>query len=225
MSASESNTGWSCAQFEPVLSEYREGTLASPLAAQARQHVNECAACAALVEAVAAAQTQLAELREVEPPPGMLAAIMAQTLPHHHGLPYRRAATAPANGWARLWAGVRSPRFAMGVAMSVFAVAVLLNAAQINLRQVFSEGGAAALSPASLTSSISRSVNRAWAHGVAYYHDLRVVYEIEAAIHEMHQNRPAANGSGGGHNRSQSASPDTSELAEGLAPIFYGRTR
>lgn len=211
-----------CAQFEGVLSEYREGTLPAALATLARQHVSQCAACTALVAGVASAQAQLAALPDLAPPPQLLANIIARTLPSSPLLHGRRAVQAAMSGrrsgWAAVWASLTSPRFALGVAMSVFAIALLLNAAQINLRAVFRSGGTEQLSPAALTSSITRNINRAWARGVAYYHDLRVVYEIEAAIHQMRQSAPAAGATGSGRNRSDRGPVTGPDLAENVLP-------
>lgn len=189
-------TGWSCADFESALSGYREGTLAAPEAAWARAHLERCPACASLLASVAAAQTALASLPAVEPPPRLLARILAQTLP-----PKPRATT----GLRGFWAAFVSPRFALGFAMSVFTVALLLNAAQVNLAQVFRGNGLRQLAPASLAGALQRQWDRAWARGVSYYHDLRFVYEIEAAIHQM-QKAPASSAPaapGGANDRSQ----------------------
>ncbi|MGH9477123.1 MAG: zf-HC2 domain-containing protein [Terriglobales bacterium] len=219
MSTQAQNPVWTCSQFEAVLSDYREGTLAAPVAALAREHLNGCAACSDLLESVAAAQTQLAALPELAAPESLLAAIVAQTLPHHDllGHPVVRRHPRPVRGWDRIWSSIRSPRFALGVAMSVFGFALLLNAAQINLSQLF-RGGGVELTPSSFTSALTRHVDRAWARGVAYYHDLRVVYEIEAAIHQMRSSEPPTGGaSGSGNNRSQRGPAAGSELADAFA--------
>ncbi len=188
---------WSCADFESALSEYREGTLAPAPAALARAHLAQCPACSGLLAAVAAAQAALAALPAVEPSPRLLARILAQTL-----APRPRAAA----GLRGFWASLMSPRFALGLAMSVFAVALLLNAAQVNLAQVFRGNGLSQLAPTTLAASLQRQWDRAWARGVSYYHDLRFVYEIEAAIHQMQKPAPASGAPaapGGAHDRSQ----------------------
>ncbi|MGH9392573.1 MAG: anti-sigma factor family protein [Terriglobales bacterium] len=102
-----------CAQFEAGLSEYREGRLPPEEAAAVRQHANGCPNCAELLQAVASAQRQLAELPQLEPPARLIASILAQTQ-----AAARRAPQA-ANGWnvlLRLRAAL-TPRFALGFAM------------------------------------------------------------------------------------------------------------
>ncbi|MGH9412799.1 MAG: zf-HC2 domain-containing protein [Terriglobales bacterium] len=212
--------GFGCAQFEGVLSEYREGTLPDALAALARQHVSQCSACTALVASIAEAQAHLAALPALDPPAHLLARILEQTLPHRAQFHGRRAdPSGRRHGWSALWASLASPRFAMGVAMSVFAIALLLNAAQINLGQLFRTGNVEQLNPAVLTSAVSRNLNRAWARGVAYYHDLRVVYEIEAAIHQMREAKPA--NPGNGRNRSDRSLGPGEDLAQNRPPGLF----
>ncbi|MGH9481793.1 MAG: anti-sigma factor family protein [Terriglobales bacterium] len=197
---------WTCSQFEAALSEYREGTLAAEAAAQAREHLAGCPACTALLATVAATLDQLGALPQLQPPPGLVPAILAQTLPAHR----RRN---PMGGG--FWGALVSPRFAFGLAMSVFVVALLLNAAQINLRQV----SLSQLSPSSLTTVLSRRIDRAWARGVSFYRDLRVVYEIEAALHQMQQPPAPPPAPAPGHDRSQRPAPAPGvQLAEEFAP-------
>jgi len=211
-----------CAEFEALLSDYREGVLMPDQAAGVRQHLIACSACAELLASVAAAQMQLASLPDLEAPRDLVARILAQT---PGGLQARAPGKWNLVGWLR---GTLSPRFALGFAMSVFAVAMVLNAAQINLRQVFSPQGLRQLAPATLSSTLQRHLDRAWARGVSYYHDLRVVYEIEAAIHQMRQPAPAAappagapgGGTGGAHDRSQRPTPGSGNERVAELPMF-----
>jgi hypothetical protein len=215
MSENLQSRAWTCAQFEEQLSEYREGTLAAPAAAAARAHLCGCPACQGLVEVVAAMEADLRRLPELDPPARLLYRIQAQTLaPGMH----RAGRAAGGSGWRRAWRAVWTPRFALGLAMSVFAVALLLNAAEVNLGTVLRQGGLNQLSPASLSSALSRRFDRAWARGVAYYHDLRVVYEIEAAIHQMRQSSPPAAPSpaGGDHSQRRQGAAQPPELVAQL---------
>ncbi|HET9784448.1 MAG TPA: zf-HC2 domain-containing protein [Terriglobales bacterium] len=214
MSDSLQNRAWTCAQLEEQLSEYREGTLATAAAAAARAHLHGCDACQALLQAVAGMEADLRRLPVLDPPARLLYRIQAQTLaPGMH----RAGKAAGGSGWQRAWRAVWTPRFALGFAMSVFAVALLLNAAEVNLGSVLRQGGLSQLSPASLSSAVSRRFDRAWARGVAYYHDLRVVYEIEAAIHQMRQSEPAApSPAGGDHSQRRQGAAQPPELVAQL---------
>lgn len=215
MSETLQHRAWTCAQFEEQLSEYREGTLAADAAAAARAHLHGCDACQGLLAAVSAMQEELGRLPELDPPARLLYRIQAQTLaPGGH----RGGMVGAGSGWQRAWRSVWSPRFALGFAMSVFAVALLLNAAEVNLGAVMRQGGLSQLSPVSLSNALSRRFDRAWARGVAYYHDLRVVYEIEAAIHQMRQSsEPAATSpAGGDHSQRRQGASQPPELAAQL---------
>ncbi|HXR97323.1 MAG TPA: anti-sigma factor [Terriglobales bacterium] len=184
-----------CPDCEAQLSEYRDGTLAPDVAAAVRRHLDTCAACRELHESVALAIDHVHALPEVDPPARLLAKIHALTLPPSH---HRAAISAnTGNVIGRLWASISSPRFALGLAMSIFVASILLSTAQVNLRQV----SLSSLTPGGLAGAVERQVGRTWARGVSYYNDLRVVYQIEAAIHQMRQPPPAPNS----HDHSQSA--------------------
>src|SRR6185437_10920917 len=199
---------WGCAEFETALSDYRDGTLRLELAAAARQHLSDCRACADLLAGVAEAVSLVRALPSQEPSPRLLAAIRAATARRES--PRTRLLAA----WGRVWSGVSSPRFALAVAMSVFTVSLLLNAAQVNLRQV----SIASLSPDHIGSSLQRQVERTWARGVSYYHDLRVVYEIEAAVRQMRQDTTPPPAQPAGRDHSQAAPAGAPELL--LAAAF-----
>ncbi|MGH9415235.1 MAG: anti-sigma factor family protein [Terriglobales bacterium] len=206
-----------CAEFEDRLSDFREGTLTAEESAAQRRHLQTCAACQALLDDVAVAAAQLAALPRLAVPERLLAAIRRQTLqPPPAGVP---RVLAPA--WRRAWRTVMSPRFAMGVAMSIFGVALLLNAAQVNLRDLFQGGDGGGFSATTLVNGIARQADRTWARGVSYYHDLRVVYEIEAAIHALRQpTAPAA--APAGHDRSQRGPGMSPEQLALAAPASSG---
>lgn len=182
------NTTLTCWECEAQLSEYRDGTLAAPSAASVRAHLQACAACGVLAADVKAVSAALGALPQMEPPPRLVAAILAQTAAPL-GVPRIAGAARPYPAWS--WAGMRAvlfaPRFTLGVAMSVFAVALTINAAQLDLSHV----SVADFTPASLAGLVQRQVSRVWARGVSYYNDLRVVYEIEAALHQLRQNAPS----------------------------------
>jgi hypothetical protein len=187
---------WTCADFEAGLSDYREGALANEAAA-ARLHLGECAACSGLLDAVALATTALRELPAAEPSPAWCAAARAHAACDAHA--------AMRIGWfTALGRRLRAPRFALSFAMSVFAVSLVLNAADVNLNQ-FSWRD---LTPAGLASGMQRDLDRLRARGLAYVEDLRVVYEIEAAVHQMRQSPPPPPA---GHDHSQRLPPASAD--------------
>lgn len=219
MKDAEGAAGMDCAAFEDRLSDYREGALTAAESAALRRHLQACASCQALLDDVAVASAQLAALPRLAVPERLLAAIRAQTL----ALPPAGVPGVLAPVWRRAWRAVMSPRFAMGVAMSIFGVALLLNAAQVNLRGLFQGGDGGGFSAAAVVNGIARQADRTWARGVSYYHDLRVVYEIEAAIHALRQ--PAAPAAGPqGQDHSQRGPGMSAEQLALAAPAAAGET-
>lgn len=166
----------SCNQFEEAVSDYTEGVLPPEMATAMRWHAHRCPACAELLEGLREALALLAEMPQVDPPPHLEAEILRRTL-----------ASREAAGWRAslrsLWHGLAQPKVALGFSMAVFAFALIINAAGINLSHV----RVADLTPSQVSVTVRRNFNRTVARGVAYYNDLRVVYEIQAALHEMRQ--------------------------------------
>lgn len=179
-----------CNQFEEAVSDYIEGALTPEVALAMRRHAHQCSACADLLEEVRQALGLLADLPDLETPRHLEARILQRTLAPREAL-----------GWgatlAALVRGLMQPRFALGFSMAVFAFALMINAAGINLAHL----RWADLAPAQISARMHRSLNRGVARGVAYYNDLRVVYEIQAALHQMRQGDISHNPNG--HDRSE----------------------
>lgn len=165
-----------CNQFEEAVSDYIEGGLASDVGLAMRRHAHQCSACAQLLEDVRQALGLLADLPELEMPRRLEARILQRTLAPREALEWRATLAA-------LVRGLVQPRFALGFSMAVFAFALAINAAGINLAHLHW----ADLRPSQISAHMHRSLNRSVARGVAYYNDLRVVYEIQAALHQMRQ--------------------------------------
>jgi anti-sigma factor RsiW len=161
------NALMNCLDCEAQLGDYRDGTLTPELAAAVRAHVGGCAACGAMLADLNAVSGALSALPRVEPPARLVAAILART----SAVPARLVARPPWWSWAGLRQAMATPRLALGVAMSVFAVAMMINAAQLDLNHV----SAADWAPSSLAGAVQRQVSRVWARGVSYYNALRVV--------------------------------------------------
>ncbi len=162
-----------CPRFEEQASDFLEGRLPDAAAAAMRQHARQCPACGRLLEGLHSALDALADLPMPELPPDFIPTVLARTSGQRQNLA----------GWGptlrslgrMLW----QPRFAMGLALAWFSLALLLNVSGTHLNRIH----AADLAPARWPSLVSRTVRRVYARGVRYYNDLRVVYEIQAALH------------------------------------------
>ncbi|HZT72697.1 MAG TPA: zf-HC2 domain-containing protein [Terriglobales bacterium] len=205
-----------CSQFEERLSDFEEGALAPELAAAMRAHAQACGACAALRQAVRETATWLAELPELELPPALIPAVLARTTGRRELVSWR--ATLRSLGGI-FW----QPRVVMGFGMAVFALAVLLNAAGVNLRQLRWRD----LTPRQLALSAERGMHRGWARGAKYYNDLKVVYEIQAALQAVQRNQPAPPAAAPNH-RNRNQDPNAvfgyaREFASAAPASFSGR--
>ncbi|MGH9520576.1 MAG: anti-sigma factor family protein, partial [Terriglobales bacterium] len=107
---------WNCSEFESALSDYRDGTLRLERAAAARDHLTSCDNCAALLAGVAQAVAAVQALPQVDPPARLLTNVLAQTLPAHTRPRGKVPASLLTSAWRRMWRGVATPRFAMGMA-------------------------------------------------------------------------------------------------------------
>jgi hypothetical protein len=76
---------------------------------------------------------------------------------------------------------VLHPRFAYGVAMAVFSLSIIVNAAGINLRHMT----VADLNPRTWFFRANRAGHLYYARAEKFYYDLRVVYEIESRFRQL----------------------------------------
>jgi hypothetical protein len=169
---------WSCAQTEERLSDYLDGLLGNEEQQAVLMHIAACARCAPLVERVSGVVRQMRSLEEMEAPPHLVERILDQTIGPR---PERR------RGWLGWLAPVWQPRFAMGAATVVAIVFILLYATGMSPTKLKH----ADLSPVSLYRSADRRVHLAYARGVKFVNDLRVVYEIQSALRSEPASQPA----------------------------------
>jgi hypothetical protein len=184
-----------CQRFEELVSDLVENALAPEVAAAMRRHAARCTGCATLLEDVRQTLRALADLPVVAEPPTLRPAIYARTSQQRQSITWQETLRSLAR---HVW----QPRLATAFAMSVFSVAVLLNAFGVELRNVTWHD----LQPSRLRSTISAKAHRTLATGIRYYNDLKVVYEIEAALRQMRQTQEP--GPAGGTQQRRSNSPE-----------------
>lgn len=168
----------SCAQVEPLLAEYIEGALPGESQRTVQTHLAFCPACTSSVEdmRVAFECTQAAE--ELPVPANLVSQILKQT-------------TSPVQGWrhrlvawgAPIFQPLIEPRFAMGAAMAMISLSLMLRFAGVDVREV----QLADLTPSSLFYNINSKVHLAGSRVVKYYGDLRVVYEIQSQLQALRE--------------------------------------
>ena len=163
-----------CNQFEILLADYLDGTLATEEKAAIEEHRDSCAECAELALDASGAMAFIERAASVEAPPALVNRILREV----RGGESRNIVKL---SWIERLLGQRGrfilqPRFAMGLAMAV-----------ISLAMVGRFWGAAA-----------SGVERSWDRTVKGYENLQIVYDVQTQLEEWAQERQAASETPGG---------------------------
>jgi len=159
-----------CNEFEILLADYLDGTLATEEKGAIEEHRNTCASCAELALDAAGAMAFIERAATVDPPPAMVNRILFEVTSG-------ASRTVIKPSWIERLLGRRAgfilqPRFAMGMAMAVISVAM-----------VGRFWGAA-----------ESGVARSWDRAVKGYENLQLVYEVQTQLEEWAQERGSASG-------------------------------
>ena len=188
--ASSSHNPLQCTQFEALLAEAIDGTLAAPEMVQFEAHAQACQDCGPMLAETRRGMLLLRGLAEAEPPRNLVRNILIATT----GVDERQSVEeAPRlglaerfRGWlqpayAPLVATVRQPRFAMSFSMAFFSVALLLQVTGVNIGDLRN----ADLRPTSIRDAVVRKYYATSADVVRYYDNLRLVYEVQTRLEEL----------------------------------------
>jgi len=160
-------------EVENLTSDYLEGLLDEGLRKQVEAHLNICSSCGELVEDVRRAMDLCHAAPELEPSPWLVKKIMLATVGERKP------------GWTERLAAFFRPtiptRIAYTVAMGVFSLSIIVNAAGINLRHLTVRD----LNPRTWWSRADRGIHVYIARGERLIYDVRVVYEIESRIRQL----------------------------------------
>lgn len=161
-----------CADFEILLCDYIDGTLAAVQKHEFEQHVEECPACKEFAADAGAAVAFIERVEGVTPPSELLTRIS-------FAIP--KAARPGLRGTFSAWLQpILQPRFAMGMAMTIVSFSMLGRFAGIEVRQL----KASDLTPAKVWAATDDRVHRAWERTVKYYESLKLVYEVQSRLKE-----------------------------------------
>jgi len=161
---------WDCAQFAAHLSNYLEGRLAGEEERAAQAHVETCPHCAEWLDARRAV-LWLQQVEPLEAPLGLETRILAHTTRLAPRPSFREVLTAG-------WRVVQQPRVAIGLATTLFSISLVLQAFDVNVRQI----SAADLRPANIYRTLNRTAHVAYGRSVKFVNDLRLVYEIRSRL-------------------------------------------
>ena len=201
-----------CAEFESILADYIDGTLASAQSAAVEQHASSCAACSEFMADVKGAVGFLGRTPEIEPPPALVTRIAYQAPVGRTRQPFEK------QGWLSRVTGkwlhpLLQPRLAMGMAMTVLSFAMLERCTGIRVQHV----QPADLNPVRVWAGVEDRALRVKDRAVKYYENLRFVYEIETRLRDLQQQqealldqaprKTASRQKGTGTNRSSQSAP------------------
>jgi hypothetical protein len=178
----------SCSEFDALLSQAIDGTLAGDKLASFEAHGRVCQLCGPLLHEAEAGRSWLKSLAELEPPAELVNNILLQTsgvisTQRHVG------GKIESVSWTerlRDWAGViaspivamaRQPRFAMSFGMAFFTLSVTLSLAGVKLSDLRHMD----LRP----SAVRRTYYETTGKVVKYYENIRFVYEIESRVRQF----------------------------------------
>ena len=186
------SNGMQCHEFDGLLSDAIDGVLTGGQLEAFHAHAGGCSVCGPLLAEVQAGRNWLKDLTEVEPPVSLVMNILASTtgvdtqrLRVNLSVQPRVTWLERAQAWASeavqpLWATVRQPRFAMSFGMAFFSLSVALSVLGVkpaDLRSI-------SLRPA----AIRHTYYNTQARVVRYYDNIKLVYEVQAAVRGIKRN-------------------------------------
>jgi hypothetical protein len=177
-----------CAEFDALLSQAIDGTLAGERLATFEAHGRDCKLCGPLLQEADAGRTWLKSMAEVEPPEDLVTNILLRT---SGVLTRQRADQRVTTSWmdrvgelasaifSPVVAVARQPRFAMSFGMAFFTLSVTLSLAGVKLSDLRHLD----LRP----SAVRRNYYETQGRVVKYYENIRFVYEIESRVRQFKQ--------------------------------------
>jgi hypothetical protein len=198
------SNGMQCHEFDVLVSDALDGALTGARLEGFQAHARSCSVCGPLFAEVQAGRNWLKDLTEVEPPASLVTNILASTtgvdtqrlrvnvsssLSQPSRVSFRPSWWERAQAWASgtmqpIWGTVRQPRFAMSFGMAFFSLSVALSVLGVkpaDLRSV-------SLRPA----AIRHSYYNTQARVVRYYDNIKLVYQVQAAVRILKRNTEPA---------------------------------
>jgi len=154
-----------CAELEILLADYLDGAASGAEKSVVEEHLAGCAACAELARDAAGAVAFMDRAAAIEPPPGMVARILADDRVRLRRSWPERLLGFVSEFWQVVSELVWQPRLAMGVAMVVLSVAML----------------------GRMWGPAENQVHRAWDRTVKQYENLPLVSAIQSQLEDWTQ--------------------------------------
>jgi Putative zinc-finger len=205
-------------ELENLASDYLEGQLEQARKHEVEGHLESCAACRELMADLRHALALCAAAEEVEPAPWLVSKILLATIGERKPT-LREKVNA-------FFQPVLRPRVAYSVAMAVFSISIIINAAGINLRDLT----LADLNPRNWAYQANRTGHLLAARAEKFYYDLRVVYEIESRLRQIRQDSGSSGAQEKETPKTEPAPGKTTDgkptmnpqMAEARSPLIFG---
>ena len=194
-----------CADFENLLADYVDGSLADSQRRAVEEHTASCATCREYMRDVSGAVAFLKRADEVLAPPELVTRIAYQAPIGRTREPFE-----PQGIWSKVSAAwlqpLLRPRFAMGMAMTILSFAMLQRCTGVQVQHI----QPADLSPIRIWDGVEDKVVRVKDRAVKYYENIRLVYEIETRLKDLQEQQEMAR-----DRNAEQASPRRSTKSEG----------
>jgi hypothetical protein len=164
---------FSCADLEVLLADYIDQTLLDRDVADLKAHLATCESCRELAADAAAAVNLIERAAVVEAPPELINRLVFDVT---NGSSRQLVKPRARGFFGRLAQTIWQPRFAMGMAMTMLSIGMLLRMAGV--RQ-WSD-----LNPVNVYATAEDHVTRWIDRGVKNYQSLKLVYEIQSRYQE-----------------------------------------
>lgn len=176
-----------CTEFETLLADYVDGTLAPAERAEIEQHAASCATCAEFMSDVTGAVRFLEHIPEIAPPAELVTRIayLSPTGRVRHPLERQGFFSRLAAKWLQ---PLLQPKLAMGMAMTILSFAMLEKCTGIQVQHI----QAADLNPVRIWDGVEDKALRARDRAVKYYENIRLVYEIQSRLKDMEAQQEAS---------------------------------
>jgi hypothetical protein len=209
----EAKNGMECGEFEALLADALDNSIASDLRPAFDEHGRSCAVCGSMLAEALEGMVMVRGLAELEPPKNLVHNILAATS--------RKEATAEQIaeqaklGWIERLrrslrpqvGGLLHSRFAMSFAMAFFSLSITLTLAGVKITDVKNM----VENPSLLRKNVVLGYTHVEARVTSYYENLRLVYQVQAKVRELKKNTAPVTEPGENRQQNRKSAPDRRE--------------
>jgi hypothetical protein len=206
----EPQNGMACSEFEALLADALDNTLAANTRPVFDAHGRSCAVCGPMLAEALEGMVMVRGLAELEPPKNLLHNILAATS--------RKEATAEQIaeeaklGWMERLrrslrpqvGGLLHSRFAMSFAMAFFSLSITLTLAGVKITDVKNM----VEHPGMLRKNAVLGYAHVEAKVTSYYENLRIVYQMQAKVRELKKSAAPVEDPGENRQQNRKSAPD-----------------